>query len=465
MRRTVIAVYNVILYCTAGTIRSLVALNCIVDDNRSQVYAVILVGLQVDQQIAAVCNVACLECQTVGLLLAGVYISAGSNVGEDVLQVFVKPFHILTAEQADRTGVRVVPRNGADTVHFVCCRSNCLIECLDGFFVLVIRCGIYAVLVGIACTVFTDHNAIAIVSELGLEVVEILFHLAQVCGSAPCFPMSPGGSGVCNAERRRFIIVHGNRQHIGVVLRHGEAAGQCLCGVVAVCGADQQTVFVVAAGRTDGIYKRLIIVHGIAGGEADFVHALEYQMLVIAFKVGRNTCPQLFKNRDLGGILFPVLVVVGVDDNVHAVAYAIIYNFLNSCQILICNSTVKRIHICDAGSAGHIPPGNRDPDGVEASLLDFLDHVFGRCNVAPSSFNICRREIAGPSVGAVKCVAQIPAQPHVFYYLYRSLVCRRCNRGSHRQCSGHGQPDCRSRHGAEQFLHKLHVIELLIFFV
>ena len=465
MRRTVIAVYNVVLYCTAGTIRSLVALNCIVDDNRSQVYAVILVGLQVDQQIAAVCNVACLECQTVGLLLAGVYISAGSNVGEDVLQVFVKPFHILTAEQADCTGVRVVPCNGADTVHIVCCRSNCLIECLDGFFVLVIRCGVYAVLVGIACTVFTDHNAIAIVSKLGLEVIEILFHLAQVCGSAPCFPMSPGGSGVCNAERRRFIVVYGNRQHIGVVLRHGEAAGQCLCGVVAVCGADQQTVFVVAAGCTDGVYKRLIIGHGIAGGEADFVHALEYQMLVIAFKVGRDLLPQLFKCCDLGGILFPVLIVVSVDDRIHTVIHAVVYNFLNSCQILICNRTVKRIHLCGAGSTSHIPPGDRDPDGVEASLLDFLDHVFGRCNVAPSSFKVCRRGIAGPSVGRIQSVAQIPAQTHVLHHLYRSLVCRRCNRGSHRQCSGHGQPDCRSRHGAEQFLHKLHVIELLIFFV
>lgn len=69
--------------------------------------------------------------------------------------------------------------------------------------------------------------------------------------------------------------------------------------VLLLSAVHQQTVFVVAAGCTDGVYKRLIIGHGIAGGEADFVHALEYQMLVIAFKVGRDLLPQLFKCCDL----------------------------------------------------------------------------------------------------------------------------------------------------------------------
>ena len=245
-------------------------------------------------------------------------------------------------------------------------------------------------------------------------------------------------------------------QLVGRVCRHREIAGQCLGSIVAVSRADQQTVCIVAAGCTNGVYKRLVIGHGITGREVDFVHALKYQMLVIVLEVGCNLSPQLFKGTDLGGILFPVFIVVGVDYGIHAIVYAVVYYFLDSCQICVSDRAVKGCHICRAGSTSHIPPGDRNTNGIEAGLLDFLDHAFGCDNIAPGSFNVCRGRIAGPGIGAVQRITQVPAQAHIFDLLNRGHACRICHRDAGRQCSGHRRTDCRSCHCAQQLLHKLH---------
>ena len=43
--RTVVVVYNIILYCAAGAVSRLIAADGVIDDNRGQIYAVVLIGL------------------------------------------------------------------------------------------------------------------------------------------------------------------------------------------------------------------------------------------------------------------------------------------------------------------------------------------------------------------------------------------------------------------------------------
>ena len=152
-----------------------------------------------------------------------------------------------------------------------------------------------------------------------------------------------------------------------------------------------------------------------------------------------------------------------VYDCIHIVVDAVVYHFLDSCQVRIAYRAVKAVHICCAGLSGHIPPGDRDTDGVKASLLDFFDHVLCGNHIAPGGLDLAGCQRAVPGVGGIQGVAQVPAQTHILDQFHSGLVCCGCNRSTQRQCGGHGQPDCCSRHGAEQFLHKLHVIELLRF--
>ncbi len=186
-------------------------------------------------------------------------------------------------------------------------------------------------------------------------------------------------------------------------------------------------------------------------------------MLVIVLEIGRDLLPQLFKGRDLGSILFPVLIVMGVDDCVHTVVHAVIYDFLDSCQIVVTDCAVERSHIRLAALAGHIPPGDRDADGIEASLLDFFDHVLGSNHIAPCSLDLAGGQRAVPGVCGIQSVAQIPAQTHIIHQFYCGLFCRRGGGHAGRQCRGHRQTDGCRGHGAEQFLHKLHAIVLLHF--
>ncbi len=249
--------------------------------------------------------------------------------------------------------------------------------------------------------------------------------------------------------------MHGNSHHVGGICGCGEVAGQALLRIVVGCRHQKQTLCVIAAGCTDCIHKRLVQRHDLRIGDLDLVHILKDQLLVIVLEVGCDLLPQVGELA-LCGSIEPACLVVGVDDAVQAVIQTVIHNGLNPGKICV------HVHL-----ALHcLVPGHRDPDGLEASLLDLLDHGLGGKGIAPGSFDLLRREgTRVPGVGGAEGITQVPAKTHVLHHIDGGGVCSRHVDKAACKCACQRHAQSGSGHSAEQLFCQLHVILLPFFYM
>ena len=375
---------------------------------------------------------------------AGIHCAAAYHICKDLLDLVVIPAQGGPVEVFHTACVGVIPQNGTHTGLAVGIGGNLLQEFLDG--------GVVLTLVG-NNPVFADDHRDAVFDILGLQLVQVGFQQGVVCIGAPGGGIAPAGICFCYTEGGGFIVVYGNRNHICGIGRCGEVAGQALVRVVVGCRHQQQTLCVVAAGCTDGIHKCLVEGHHLGVGHLDFVDVLKDHSFVVILEVGGDLLPQVGKLALSGGVQ-PACLVVGVDDAVHVVVDAVIRNGLDPGKICV------HIHL----ALQHLIPGNRNPDGLEARLFDFLDHGFCGEGVAPGGFNLLRGKGTGvPGIGTAQGITQVPAQTHVLNHIDCGGVCSRHSgktacKGA---CQGHAQ--CGSGYCAEQLLFQLHAI-LLPFF-
>ena len=122
--------------------------------------------------------------------------------------------------------------------------------------------------------------------------------------------------------------------------------------------------------------------------------------------------------------------MVNVQDNVHIVINAVVYNFFYSCKPLRVDSEVV------AGRV--VAPRYRYSDRVEALLLYSVYHCFSCFRVAPRCFAVQ----AVSSSCCIKSVAEIPACTHLGCDLFCCFACYRSSRGT-RCCTYHKYCSCK----------------------
>ena len=152
---------------------------------------------------------------------------------------------------------------------------------------------------------------------------------------------------------------------------------------------------------------------------ARLIHGLENQMLIVV----RECCRQLLPDRrkllaDLHILRIQVLAVepffvVHIDDHVQPFSICHIHDLLDTSK----EGRVNRVRTV----LGQLAiPGHGNTDGLKASFLDAVDGLFIHARIAPGCF--LRIHIVFVAAGSIKCVAEIPAQAHLFDNFMGSLA-------------------------------------------
>ena len=136
-------------------------------------------------------------------------------------------------------------------------------------------------------------------------------------------------------------------------------------------------------------------------------------------------------------------IMVDVENDEHIAADGVIHHLLHAAEPLFADVEIS-VHM--------VVPGHRDADGVEALILQGLDHLGGGVDAAPVFFDghfIAHVAVAGGVEGVAKVPAHLDladeAQGFVIGYLKRKGVL--LGEGRHNDIGGFGGGQ---RHGGQQ---------------